>query len=107
MFRKLMMTAVFAACSAVTFTAMATTATGVNGTVRGVTFYYLDGAANPYADPPIPSQGFQWVLDHQYDPDVRERLDNLLAAYRAAGVNWIRLLVASWSRCQATHGSRS
>lgn len=95
MIRKLMMAAVVAACIAIVPKVGATTPTGVNGTVRGVTFYYLDGAANPYANPPVPSQGFEWVLNHQYDPDVRERLDNLLAQYRAAGVNWIRLLIAS------------
>lgn len=62
--------------------------------VRGVTFYYLDGSYNP-ATPQIPSQGFRWVLDNQYDPAVRARIDNLLAKYRAAGVRWIRLLVAA------------
>lgn len=90
-----MIAAAIAICSTISSQGIASTTTGANGTVRGVTFYYLDGAANPYSNPPTPSQGFEWVLDHQYDPDVRARLDNLLATYRAAGVNWIRLLIAS------------
>lgn len=57
----------------------------VAGDVRGVTFFYLDGER----------QDFPWVLDNQYDPNVRARIDNLLAEYRRAGVNWIRLLVAT------------
>lgn len=60
-------------------------AANVSGDVRGVTFFYLDGE----------SQDFPWVLDNQYDPTVRARIDNLLAQYRAGGVNWIRLLVAT------------
>lgn len=63
--------------------------------VRGVDFYYLDGSGNRYATPKVESQGFAWVLDHQYDPDVRARIDSLFAKYRAAKVNWIRLLVAA------------
>jgi hypothetical protein len=55
------------------------------GDVRGVMFFYLDGGA----------QDFPWVLDNQYDPAVRAKIDNLLSTYRAAGVNWIRILVAT------------
>jgi hypothetical protein len=57
----------------------------ISGNVRGVTLFYLDGG----------QQDFPWVLDNQYDPTVRARIDNLLANYRAAGVNWIRLLIAT------------
>lgn len=56
----------------------------ISGDVRGATLFYLDGG----------SQDFPWILDNQYNPQVRTRIDNLLANYRAAGVNWIRLLVA-------------
>ncbi|WP_458072125.1 hypothetical protein [Rhodanobacter sp. BL-MT-08] len=52
--------------------------------VRGVTFFYLDSA----------TEDFPWVLAHQRDPIVRARIDALLAQYRSAGVNWIRLLVS-------------
>jgi hypothetical protein len=55
------------------------------GKVRGVTFFYLDGA----------KQDFPWVLEHQREPLVRARIENLLKQYRAAGVNWIRLLIAT------------
>ena len=57
----------------------------ITGPVRGVTFFYLDGVA----------QDFPWVLANQSDPTVRAKIDNLLAGYRAAGVNWIRLLIAA------------
>ena len=57
----------------------------VSGDVRGVTFFYLDGGG----------QDFPWVLDNQYNSDARTKIDNLLATYRRAGVNWIRLLIAS------------
>jgi hypothetical protein len=60
-------------------------AINASGDVRGVTFFYLDGG----------QQDFPWVLDHQYDPLVRSRIDKLLEKYREAGVNWIRLLVAT------------
>ncbi len=53
--------------------------------IRGVTFFYLDGA----------KQDFPWVLEHQRDPLVRARIENLLEQYRAAEVSWIRLLVAT------------
>lgn len=68
---------------------------GVNGTTRGVTFYYLDGSPNPYTNPPFTGEGFMWVLNNQYDPTVRARIGNLLAQYRDAGVNWIRLVISS------------
>lgn len=55
------------------------------GEQRGVTFFYLDGGG----------QDFPWVLENQYNPQVREKIDALLTEYRAAGVNWIRLLIAS------------
>lgn len=51
---------------------------------QGVTFFYLDGGA----------QDFPWVLQHQYEPETRLKIDNVLAAYKLAGVSWIRLLVA-------------
>jgi hypothetical protein len=86
---------IFLLCLAMPLMGIASTPTGVNGDVRGVTFYYLDGAANPYSHPAVAGQGFGWVLDNQYDPAVRARIDNLLTAYRNAGVNWIRLLVGS------------
>ncbi len=57
----------------------------ISGDQRGVTFFYLDGG----------NQDFPWVLEHQYDPEVRNKIDSLLAIYRNAGVNWIRLLIAS------------
>ena len=57
----------------------------VSGDVRGVTFFYLDGGG----------QDFPWVLDNQYNSDARTKIDNLLATYRRAGVNWIRLLIAT------------
>jgi len=60
-------------------------AANVSGDVRGTTFFYLDGSA----------QDFPWVLDHQYDPAVRAKIDSLLSQYRSAGINWIRLLVAT------------
>lgn len=53
--------------------------------VRGVTFFYLDGK----------QQDFPWVLEHQREPAVRDRIENLLDMYRSAGVNWIRLLIAT------------
>jgi hypothetical protein len=55
------------------------------GKVRGVTFFYLDGK----------QQDFPWVLEHQREPAVHARIENLFAQYRAAGVNWIRLLIAT------------
>ena len=55
------------------------------GNVRGVTFFYLDGK----------QQDFPWVLEHQREPAVRARIENLFAQYRAAEVNWIRLLIAT------------
>ncbi len=58
---------------------------GAAGNVRGVTFFYLDGVA----------QDFPWVLENQYDPAVRAKIDAILAGYRQAGVNWIRLLVSA------------
>lgn len=61
------------------------TSANVSGDVRGVQFFYLDGGA----------QDFPWVLDNQYDPGTRAKIDGLLAEYRSAGVNWIRLLVSS------------
>lgn len=57
----------------------------ISGDVRGVTLFYLDG----------PSQDFPWILDHQYDPTVRAKLDKLLEQYRQSDVNWIRLLVVT------------
>lgn len=60
-------------------------AVNVSGNVRGVTFNYLDGAP----------QDINWVLNNQSDPVVRAKIDALLAQYRAAGVNWIRILVSS------------
>jgi hypothetical protein len=60
-------------------------AANASGTTRGVTFFYLDGV----------SQDFPWVLDNQYLPTVRAKIDNLLTKYREADVNWIRILVAS------------
>lgn len=59
-------------------------ATNASGSIRGVTFFHLDGQ---YNDLP-------WVLDHLSDPDVQAKLNNLFATYQAAGVNWIRLLIA-------------
>jgi hypothetical protein len=56
------------------------------GPVNGVTFFYLDGVA----------QDFPWVLDHLQEPQVRTRVDAVLAGYRAAGINWIRLLIGDW-----------
>jgi hypothetical protein len=64
---------------------MSAHAQNASGNIRGVTFFYLDGER----------QGFPWVLENQYDPVVRAKIDNLLAEYRSAGVNWIRLLVAT------------
>jgi hypothetical protein len=55
------------------------------GAVRGVTFFYLDGK----------QQDFPWVLEHQREPAVRARIEGLLEQYRAAEVNWIRLLIAT------------
>lgn len=40
-------------------------------------------------------QDFPWVLENQYDPAVRAKIDAVLAGYRQAGVNWIRLLVSA------------
>lgn len=57
----------------------------ISGDIRGVTFFYLDGEP----------QDFPWVLDNQYNPSVRLRIDNLLSEYRSAGVNWIRILVSA------------
>lgn len=57
----------------------------ISGDVRGVTFFYLDGGR----------EDFPWVLEHQYEPVVRAKIDNLFTKYREAGVNWIRLLVAT------------
>ena len=59
----------------------------VAGPVRGVSFYYLDGLA----------EDFGFVLDRVWtdDPVVGAKLDNLFAAWRTAGVNWVRLLVIS------------
>lgn len=62
-----------------------TGSTPVAGTVRGVTFFYLDGI----------NQDFPWVLENQYNPAVRAKIDGVLAGYRQAGVNWIRLLVSA------------
>lgn len=60
-------------------------ASEVRSSRRGVTFFYLDGA----------SQDFPWILANQSNATVRARIDNVLSAYRTAGVNWIRLLVAA------------
>lgn len=60
-------------------------ATPVSGDQRGVTFFYLDGGGHD----------FPWVLEHQYDSQVREKIDALLSQYRKSGINWIRLLVAA------------
>ncbi|WP_431689267.1 hypothetical protein [Hahella sp. NBU794] len=57
----------------------------VSGDVRGVTFFYLDGV----------HQDFPWVLNNQYDPEVRRKIDNILKEYRSAGVNWIRILIGA------------
>ena len=55
----------------------------VSGDVRGVTFFYLDGGG----------QDFPWVLNNQYNSDVRTKIDNLLTTYRTAGVNWIKRML--------------
>jgi hypothetical protein len=57
----------------------------VSGTVRGVTFFHLDSATHD----------FPWVLNNQTTTATRAKIDNILAQYRASGVNWIRLLVAA------------
>jgi len=74
-------------CALATLNAVFSVARGDTETrqpATGVTFFYLDGA----------TQDFPWVLVHQYDPAVRARIDALLAQYRSAGINWIRLLVS-------------
>jgi hypothetical protein len=58
----------------------------VSGNVRGVSLFYLDGL----------DQDIRFILDKSWDDDpiVKAKLDNLFAAYRTAGVNWVRLLIA-------------
>lgn len=66
----------------------AATAANISGDVRGVSLQYLDTGA----------RDLPWILknlDNPAYPDLRPKLDNLLAKYRSAGVNWIRLLVAA------------
>ena len=58
--------------------------TNIGDTAKGVTFFYINGG----------SEDFPWVLTHQHEPEVRARIDALLARYRSAGVNWIRLLIS-------------
>lgn len=48
-------------------------------------FFYLDGG----------SQDFPWVLQNQNNVQVLTRIHNLLGVYNAAGVNYLRLLVAT------------
>jgi hypothetical protein len=86
--RQLWRTAVLGTALAVLPSAAALAAPAappVSGPVRGVTFYFLDGSA----------ESFPWVLANQTNPAVRAKIDNVLASYRAANVNWIRLLLAA------------
>ncbi|MBI3325007.1 MAG: hypothetical protein HYZ92_06970 [Candidatus Omnitrophica bacterium] len=53
--------------------------------VRGVSLFYLNGA----------TQDLPWLLANQGDSTVRSRLDNLLAAYRQACVNEVRLIIGA------------
>jgi hypothetical protein len=80
--RILIIALISALAAASIFSASASTDPG--NRVKGVTLFYLNGAG----------EDFPWVLAHQYDPAVRSRIEALLAAYRGAGINWIRLLIS-------------
>ncbi len=82
--KRLFLTLITTAVLLLATFASPSSATNVSGNVRGVTFFYLDGV----------SQDFPWVLNNQYDPTVRAKIDALLTQYRSAGVNWIRILVS-------------
>ena len=55
------------------------------GSVRGIDLYYLDGVG----------QDLGFILEHQDEPAVAQRLNALFCSFLGAGVNWLRFHVSA------------
>ena len=62
--------------------------TNIAANVRGITFNFLDGW----------KQDFPWMIENQYKIEIRNKIESVLDTYVKAGINWIRLVIATHHR---------